>query len=85
MHIHIHRRHHHETKKAALLMMAIKMKKVHSRTRTRRERGEEEKKKRVIGSFVLLEKIGYFEKEAAMKWWYTYRPILISDLESVGY
>ena len=50
-----------------------------------RKRRRREKKKRVIGSFVLLEKIGDFEKEAAMKWWYTYRPILISDWESIGY
>ena len=33
----------------------------------------------------ILEKIGDREKEAAMKWWYTYRPILISNLESGGY
>ena len=81
MHIHIHRRHHHETKKAALLMMAIKKKKDSERKRRRR------KKKRVIGSFVLLEKIGDCEKAAAMKRWYTYRPILILDfkLESGGY
>ena len=62
-------------------MMAIKKKKDSERKRRRR------KKKRVIGSFVLLEKIGDCEKAAAMKWWYTYRPILISDfkLESGGY
>ena len=27
----------------------------------------------------ILEKIGDCEKEAAMKWWYTYRPVLISE------
>ena len=33
----------------------------------------------------ILEKIGDREKEAAIKWWYTYRPIPISNLESGGY
>ena len=27
----------------------------------------------------ILDKIGDCEKEAAMKWWYTYRPVLISE------
>ena len=27
----------------------------------------------------ILEKTGGCEKEAAMKWWYTYRPVLISE------
>jgi len=27
----------------------------------------------------ILEKIGDCEKEAAMKWWYTYRPVLVSE------
>ena len=31
----------------------------------------------------ILVKIGDCKKEAAMKWWYTYRPVLISESEDV--
>ena len=71
--------------KAALV--EIKMKKVHSRTpsseRKRRRRKEKELLEDLFSE--ILEKIGDRKKEAAMKWWYTYRPILISNLESGGY
>ena len=60
------------------LMMAIKMKEVHSR----REKGERKELLEAL-STEILEKIGDCKKEAAMKWWYTYRPVLISESEDV--
>jgi hypothetical protein len=53
---------------ASMIVMRMKL-------RSRRERGE---RKRVIEDFVLW-KICDREKEAAMKWWYTYRLVLISE------
>ena len=46
----------------------------------RSERRKRRKKELLEALFSeILEKIGDCEKEAAMKWWYTYRPVLISE------
>ena len=46
----------------------------------RSERRKRRKKELLEALFSeILEKIGDCEKEAAMKWWYTYRPVLVSE------
>ena len=57
-----------------------------SQSDSERKRRRRKKKELLEALFSeILEKIGDCKKAAAMKWWYTYRPILISDLESGGY
>ena len=48
-----------------------------SQSETRRK----ERKKELLEALFseILEKVGDCEKEAAMKWWYTYRPVLVSE------
>ncbi|KAF8817198.1 hypothetical protein BYT27DRAFT_7219410 [Phlegmacium glaucopus] len=70
---HIHGQAHEMT--AALIKMNL---------RSRGEKGEKKKALLEALSAAILEKIGYHEKEAAVKWWYQYRPAPISSLMMTG-